>query len=121
MSEEMFARAVLVGGQLDHFQRLAQPGSAGFVNPMPALDFLTGDYYYRGSDGEDLVSSMAQHSSGRRTREKAGSAARVVMKFDDFEAFVAEYFGDTHTLSLPRATFQALGGYPEDFKKRVNS
>ena len=34
---------------------------------------------------------------------------------DDIEAFVADHFGDTHTLSLPRAVFVELGGYPAGF------
>ena len=34
----------------------------------------------------------------------------------DFENFVHDHFGDTHTLSLPRNTFLRLGGYPAGFK-----
>ncbi len=29
--------------------------------------------------------------------------------------FIEDHFGDTHTLTLPRRTFLALGGYPEAF------
>ena len=28
------------------------------------------------------------------------------------EAFIANHFGDTHTLTVPRSTFLELGGYP---------
>ena len=80
------------------------------------LDFLTGDYDYQGPDGETLGSSMAQHPSGRRMYQKAGGASRVVMQAVDFEDYVAEHFGDTHTLSVPRHTFLARGGYPAGFK-----
>jgi hypothetical protein len=34
------------------------------------------------------------------------------MEADEFEPFVADHFGDTHTLSVPRKTFLELGGYP---------
>jgi hypothetical protein len=38
------------------------------------------------------------------------------MEEQDFEEFVADHFGDMHTLSVPRATFLQLGGYPKGFK-----
>ena len=34
----------------------------------------------------------------------------------EIAAFVADHFGDTHTLSVPRARFVELGGYPTGFK-----
>jgi hypothetical protein len=60
---------------------------------------------------------MAQHDSGRTMLEKASGNLRVVMdQFEEIEAYVADHFGDTHTLSLPRQTFLELGGYPLGFK-----
>ena len=89
---------------------------AEWIAEDPHLDFLTGDYDYQGPDGEALGSSMAQHPAGRNMCLKAGGASRTVMQREDFEEYVAEHFGDTHTLSLPRSTFLALGGYPDAFK-----
>ena len=89
---------------------------AEWIAQDPHLDFLTGDYDYQGPLGEALGSSMAQRPCGRKMLTKAGDASRVVMQPDDFEDFVAEHFGDTHTLSVPRRTFLKLCGYPEDFK-----
>ena len=63
-----------------------------------------------------MGASMAMHPSGRAMLEKARGADRVVMERGEIEAFVAEHFGDIHTLSVPRETFQALGGYPPGFK-----
>jgi hypothetical protein len=59
---------------------------------------------------------MAMHASGRAMLEKAGGAERVVMEESDLETFVTDHFGDMHTLSVPRKTFQALDGYAPGFK-----
>jgi hypothetical protein len=80
------------------------------------LDFLTGDYEYRHEDGSLTGTSMARHASGRAMLEKADGAEKVVMEAKEIESFVADHFGDMHTLSVPRKTFQVLGGYPPGFK-----
>ena len=82
----------------------------------PSLDFLTGDYEYRREDGSLISRSMETRLAGRMMLEKANGAATVVMQAPDFEKFVTEHFGDTHTLSVPAGTFKALGGYPEGFR-----
>lgn len=89
---------------------------ARWIAEDPGLDFLTGDYEYRDMGGALLGRSMDQHESGRRLLKRAGANGRTLMEPGDFESFVADHFGDTHTLSLPRATFLALGGYPLGFK-----
>lgn len=80
------------------------------------LDFLTGDYDYRRPDDSRISGSMESHPSGRAMLAKAAGAPSVVMNADEFEAFVADHFGDTHTLTVPRATFLALGGYPTGYR-----
>ncbi len=81
------------------------------------LDCLTGDYEYRDDAGALLGTSMAQHASGRMMLAKASGAARVVIETPaEIAAFVADHFGDTHTLSVPRARFIELGGYPTGYK-----
>ncbi|MFN3750060.1 MAG: glycosyltransferase family 2 protein [Thiobacillus sp.] len=90
---------------------------AEWIADDAALDFLTGDYEYRDDAGKRLGTSMAQHESGRMMLEKAAGQARVVMETPaEIAAFVAEHFGDTHTLSVPRARFIELGGYPSGYK-----
>ena len=80
------------------------------------LDCLTGDYEYRDAAGRLLGTSMAQHEAGRMLLDKAAGAVRVVMEHpEEIRAFVADHFGDTHTLSVPRARFVELGGYPAGF------
>ncbi len=90
---------------------------AEWIAEDATLDFLTGDYEYRDESGVLLGSSMTQHAAGRAMLEKAGGEARAIMdQPDDIAAFVADHFGDTHTLSVPRARFMELGGYPTGFK-----
>lgn len=90
---------------------------AEWILEDPLLDFLTGDYEYRDETGRLIGTSMAQHIAGKMMLDKAAGAQRVVMeRADEIETFVADHFGDTHTLSLPRQTFLELGGYPLGFK-----
>ena len=81
-----------------------------------SLDFLTGDYDYVRPDGSHISRSMEKHTSGRVLLRKAAEASEVVMTETEFESFVADHFGDTHTLSVPRQTFLKLGGYPVGFR-----
>ena len=88
-----------------------------WIDADPTLSFLTGDYEYRDGAGTLLGTSLAQHNAGRMMVEKAGGAARAIMdRPQEIQAYVADHFGDTHTLSVPRATFIELGGYPLGFK-----
>jgi GT2 family glycosyltransferase len=80
------------------------------------LDFLTGDYEYRREDGSLISTSMALHPSGREMLGKADGKNEVVMESQEIGSFVADHFGDIHTLSIPRKTFCELGGYPLGFK-----
>lgn len=90
---------------------------AEWINEDASLDFLTGDYEYRDASGNSLGSSMTQHASGRMMLDKAAGAMRVVMDApEEIAAFVADHFGDTHTLSVPRDRFIDLGGYPAGFR-----
>lgn len=90
---------------------------AEWIAEDPTLDFLTGDYEYRDAAGTTLGRSMAQHASGQSVLTRAAGGLRVVLETPaDIAAFVADHFGDTHTLSVPRAQFIALGGYPTGFR-----
>ena len=90
---------------------------AEWIDADPMLAFLTGDYEYRDDAGNLLGTSFTQHASGRMILETAAGGARVVMEQpEEMRAYVGDHFGDTHTLSVPRATFMELGGYPLGFK-----
>ncbi len=85
---------------------------ASFLVRDPSLDFLTGDFDYVGADGVFIRRCMEKTEAGRLLLRKAAGAREVIMEGEDFAPFVAQHFGDTHTLSLPRKTFLELGGYP---------
>jgi glycosyltransferase involved in cell wall biosynthesis len=90
---------------------------AEWIAEDATLDFLTGDYVYQDDTGKLLGTSMAQHDSGRAMLSKAAGQVRVIMdRPQEIQAYIADHFGDTHTLSVPRATFIELGGYPTGFK-----
>lgn len=89
---------------------------AELIRDEASLDFLTGDYDYVRPDGSRISGSMEIHPSGKKMLARANGQPRVLMTEADLEAFVAEHFGDTHTLSVPRATFLALGGYPTGYR-----
>jgi glycosyltransferase involved in cell wall biosynthesis len=88
---------------------------AEWIAEDATLDFLTGDYEYHDESGKLLGLSMNQHDSGRMMLRKAAGKTRVIMEGDELEAFVADHFGDTHTLSVSRDLFIRAGGYPLGF------
>ena len=87
-----------------------------WISEDPELDFLTADYEYQDANGELIGRSLEQHAAGRSLLNHAKADDRAVMEVDLFEAFVSDHFGDTHTLSLPKASFDRIGGYPLGFK-----
>ncbi len=90
---------------------------AEWISVDATLDFLTGDYEYRDDTNSLLGRSMEQHAAGRMLLAKAGATLRAVIETSpEIAAFVADHFGDTHTLSVPRLSFIELGGYPPGFK-----
>lgn len=80
------------------------------------LDFLTGDYEYAAEDGSVIGRSMESKTAGQVMLAKANGKREVVMEFTEFADFIADHFGDTHTLSVPRRRFLDLGGYPVGYK-----
>lgn len=89
---------------------------ARFILDDSTLDFLTADYDYRRPDGSRISGSMELHEAGRALLAKAAGHDRAILTADALEPFVADHFGDTHTLSVPRSTFLALGGYPTGYR-----
>lgn len=87
---------------------------ARMIERDATLDFLTADFDYVDFDGRHLRRSMESTPSGRKVLAQA-SADEAVMEGDVLGDFVAQHFGDTHTLSVPRARFLELGGYPAGF------
>jgi hypothetical protein len=57
---------------------------------------------------------MEATPAGRRVLGNA-QGAETLMDGEVLGEFVAQHFGDTHTLTVRRATFLELGGYPTGF------
>lgn len=90
---------------------------ADWLREDAGIDMLTSDYEYRAADGSLLGLSLAAHEAGRALLPQADPATgRVWLPPDLIESFVADHFGDMHTLSVARQTFLQLGGFPLGFK-----
>jgi GT2 family glycosyltransferase len=85
---------------------------AEWIADDPRLDFLTGDFDYVRPDGSIIGRSMRATRAGEALLTIAQGGERVVMEGATLGSFVAKHFGDTHTVSLSREAFAALGGYP---------
>ncbi len=85
---------------------------ANWIARDPGLDFLTGDYEYRRPDAGLISRSMPITEAGKRLLNKANGGREVLMERGEMAEFIENHFGDTHTLTVPRRTFRALGGYP---------
>lgn len=86
---------------------------ADLIKKIPGLDFVTGNFDYINEQGGIIRQSMQSTIAGQQLLESAGDAISIVMQGETINDFVAQHFGDTHTLSLPRITFNQLGGYPQ--------
>lgn len=87
---------------------------ARMIERDAAIDFLTGDFDYVDFDGRHLRRSMESTPAGRQVLAQAADD-EAMMTGEVLGDFIAQHFGDTHTLTVPRASFQALGGYPTGF------
>ncbi len=83
------------------------------IQQNPKLDFLTGDFDYIDENGNILRQSMQSTKCGSQLLQLAGDKTSVIMQGDLIGEFVEQHFGDTHTLTLKRADFFKLGGYPQ--------
>ncbi|MGA7799199.1 MAG: glycosyltransferase [Gammaproteobacteria bacterium] len=88
---------------------------AALIESDPDLDFATGDFEYRDVEGRLLGRSMEATDLGRKLLETA-HGGDAVMTEGMLGEFVAKHFGDTHTLTVPRQSFAALGGYPTKYQ-----
>jgi GT2 family glycosyltransferase len=89
---------------------------AEMIEADPALDFLVGSFDYRDSAGSLLHASMSDSRLGRELLARHGVQGRAVIEGDALGGYIVEQFSDTRMLTLPRATFTALGGFPLDLR-----
>lgn len=85
---------------------------ADWIARDPGLDFLLGDQDFVSPDGEFMHRALASCLSGQRLAARHPGAVEIPMDAADFEDLIADGFGEIRTLSVPRTTFLALGGFP---------
>jgi glycosyltransferase involved in cell wall biosynthesis len=89
---------------------------ASWLAREPDLDFLLGDQENRTPDGALIAMAIGASAAGRALLARAPGQAEVTLEAADFGALIADGFGEIRTLSLPTATFAALGGFPAGVK-----
>jgi glycosyltransferase involved in cell wall biosynthesis len=84
---------------------------ADWIMREPDLDFLLGDQEFRTPEDGFLHLSINHCGAGRKLIARHPGQVELPMTSDDFEDFIADGFGEIRSLSLPTATFHALGGF----------
>ena len=84
---------------------------ADWIRREPDIDFLLGDQEFRTPDDGFMHLSINHCGSGRKLIARYPGQVELPMTADDFEEFIADGFGEIRSLSLPTATFHALGGF----------
>ena len=89
---------------------------ADWLAREPDLDFLFGDQDQR--DPQDVHQQMAVSASafGRALVARLPGQIELPLEQGDFEGLIADGFSEIRTVSMPRATFLALGGFPLNHK-----
>lgn len=85
---------------------------ADLILAQPGLDFVVGNFDYRDAEGRLMHSSMSASALGRRLLAALGEQGVKEITAGEIGDYIAEQFSDTRTLSVPRETFLALGGFP---------
>lgn len=95
-------------------ERLALHGR--MIVEDPKLDFVVGNFDYRDGAGTLMHASMTTSGLGRELLTRNGEQGQAVIEGRALGRYIVEQFSDTRTLTLPRATFIELGGFPLDLK-----
>ncbi|MGB9128232.1 MAG: glycosyltransferase [Thiobacillus sp.] len=95
-------------------ERLAR--HAQMITSDPTLDFLVGNFDYRDNYGTLLRASMTASSFGSELLAQHGEHGQTVIEGAALGHYIAEQFSDTRMLTLPRATFLELGGFPLELR-----
>ncbi len=85
---------------------------AEWIERDPDLDFLLGDQDFLQPDGSFTHAAIASSAFGRALQKRLPGTREVVLEAADFGPLIADGFAEIRTLSLPRATFHRLGGFP---------
>jgi len=89
---------------------------AAWLARDPGLDFLFGDQAQRSPDDQHQLMAISASAAGRAFVARQPEVVELVLEPDDFGAMIADGFSEIRTLSIPRATFIALDGFPLEHK-----
>jgi glycosyltransferase involved in cell wall biosynthesis len=89
---------------------------ARWIAREPDLDFLFGDQEFREGDGRLIQMAIDGSAAGRALLAHHRGAVEIPLAKQDFEALVADGFAEIRTLTIPRAAFLKLGGFPVEHK-----
>jgi glycosyltransferase involved in cell wall biosynthesis len=85
---------------------------ADWIARDPGLDFLLADQDFRQPDGSFMHRSIDSTSFGRALLARHPVQRDILLEEADFGPLLADGFTEIRTLSIPRATFERLGGFP---------
>lgn len=89
---------------------------ASWLAREPELDFLFGDQAQRSPDDQHQLFAISASAAGRAFVARQPGTHELALEPDDFEVLIADGFSEIRTLSIPRATFIALDGFPLEHK-----
>lgn len=84
---------------------------ASWIARDPALEFLFADQDQRSPDDTHQMMAISASAAGRALVARFPGQTELPLLPSDFEALVADGFSEIRTLSIPRTTFLALGGF----------
>lgn len=89
---------------------------AHWIGDEPDLDFVVSDQEAREPDGKFICRFLAGCTAGGRLLAKDPGSERIRIEQADFEDLIGDGFMEIRTISIPRATFLRLGGFPVEHK-----
>jgi glycosyltransferase involved in cell wall biosynthesis len=93
--------------RLEHFAQI--------LNEAPYIDFIIGDYHYGYSHGEIIKRSIEDFDFGKNLLATSNKNGFNFLDSTALGQVIPYYFGHTSTFSLPKSTFDSLGGYSRKF------
>lgn len=85
---------------------------ADWIERDPTLDFLLADQNFVTPEGALLQHSIDATPFGRELLARHPGEKEIVLEAGQFGGLIADGFTEVRTLSIPRATFHALHGFP---------
>jgi glycosyltransferase involved in cell wall biosynthesis len=89
---------------------------AEWIADEPDLDFLLGDQELRTPEGKLIQHTLESSEAGRGLLKQFPDQTRIPLHEKDFELLIEDGFGEIRTLSIPRSTFERLGGFADTIR-----